>query len=551
MVAIGLLAALLLPTEAPGEAPLTLLVLTPTSPAFFKIEIETSGTDLEAAWEENARRLFDRLDEDDDGFLGESERIPDLLGPEETASPASASFGTLFPGAMIGGADWLAFRDRLRASAPPFQLRSTPRQTSGDNDPLFDRLDRDGDGSLTGEELADAFETLSRADFDEDELIRLAELAPGQGLVQGRFLLVEERLERAGGEPDLILPLPGDLPSRTEAIRALLHRYDDGRGEPDGPRKDGRLNATELGIAPEALTPFDLDDDGRLDSRELWEYLEAPPIALQARITLGEQVSSIEDLGEDLGNTPGSRPVTGRSASDQFLRIDLGKMEFEFVADPSRSDGEAIGRDVDRLLESLDSDANGYIDAPESERSVAFRGESFGRFDLDSDGKLFREEILRVAQLRAEVARGQVVLSVSELSPSLTRSLDRDQDGAFGRRELRGGPALVAAWDRDGDGAIRPEEIPVNYRAVLAPGTPELPGFPVQVRARLAVDADPAGVPHEAGPLWFRKMDRNRDGDLSPGEFLGTSDDFSNLDQDDDGLVDALEARQAAPPDGG
>ena len=48
------------------------------------------------------------------------------------------------------------------------------------------------------------------------------------------------------------------------------------------------------------------------------------------------------------------------------------------------------------------------------------------------------------------------------------------------------------------------------------------------------------------GPLWFRKMDRNGDGDVSPREFLGTLEDFRKIDTDGDGLIDAQEAAAAA-----
>jgi hypothetical protein len=40
-------------------------------------------------------------------------------------------------------------------------------------------------------------------------------------------------------------------------------------------------------------------------------------------------------------------------------------------------------------------------------------------------------------------------------------------------------------------------------------------------------------------------MDRNGDGDVSPGEFLGTPEQFRRIDADGDGLIDADEAERA------
>ena len=47
------------------------------------------------------------------------------------------------------------------------------------------------------------------------------------------------------------------------------------------------------------------------------------------------------------------------------------------------------------------------------------------------------------------------------------------------------------------------------------------------------------------GPLWFRKMDLNGDGDVSPREFLGTLEAFKKLDLDGDGLISREEAEAA------
>ena len=45
-----------------------------------------------------------------------------------------------------------------------------------------------------------------------------------------------------------------------------------------------------------------------------------------------------------------------------------------------------------------------------------------------------------------------------------------------------------------------------------------------------------------AGPLWFRRMDVNGDGDVSRREWLGSEEDFRRIDTDGDGLISLEEA---------
>jgi hypothetical protein len=49
-------------------------------------------------------------------------------------------------------------------------------------------------------------------------------------------------------------------------------------------------------------------------------------------------------------------------------------------------------------------------------------------------------------------------------------------------------------------------------------------------------------MPPTSGPEWFVRMDRNKDNDLTRGEFPGTDDQFAAMDADGDELISADEA---------
>jgi Ca2+-binding EF-hand superfamily protein len=140
----------------------------------------------------------------------------------------------------------------------------------------------------------------------------------------------------------------------------------------------------------------------------------------------------------------------------------------------------------------------------------------------------------------------RVSLVISDAGSGLFDLLDINRDGRLSLREMRAAAGLLARFDRDGDGKLSREEIPRSYRLALGPGQASLnrgtgSAVVVSPAGQLAYPTSSA----RGGPLWFRKMDRNGDGDVSLREFLGSREDFRRLDTDGDGLISVDEAERA------
>jgi hypothetical protein len=58
--------------------------------------------------------------------------------------------------------------------------------------------------------------------------------------------------------------------------------------------------------------------------------------------------------------------------------------------------------------------------------------------------------------------------------------------------------------------------------------------------------AKPQAVPAR-GPAWFRALDKNGDGFVSPQEFIGPPELFAKLDLNGDGRISVEEAEAAKP----
>jgi Ca2+-binding EF-hand superfamily protein len=219
------------------------------------------------------------------------------------------------------------------------------------------------------------------------------------------------------------------------------------------------------------------------------------------------------------------------------LAVRVGGARVSLVRGPETRVGNNFASYRNFLVQQfreLDREKKGYLIAKQLEdRRQAYLRALLEVADRDGDGKLTEKEMLAWVDLAAEGANRTTTVSFTEAGRGLFQVLDADQDGRLSVRELRNAWRRLARLDRHRRGRVGRDDIPLQYQIAVARGVGYRP-----------VGLNAPAVRSARGPEWFRKMDRNGDGDVSPREFLGSRADFRKIDADDDGLISALEAER-------
>ena len=439
------------------------------------------GKTASSAWKQFLERVFEFYDANHDGVLDRAEQA--LVLPLPCAAKGKLAWRRL----AIAGDKSLNRQDFLeectRQGFGPVVVvhEHLPADTRRLGQVLFSLLDRDGDGQLSRQELAEAPALLRRFDENDDEILTPKELLkgaetesrsavhpPGPPLPVGGTKLSSPPLEGgAGGVSPTIVRLTSEPQFFGGWKQELVSVAVDASG----------VRWTSPGMF--TLERYRLDFLGF--RRCMLSFADASAAAF-----------------------------TSSGQTRQFYlsqaRIALGNRPY--------LDKEAVARDP----------------------SVGFLKELFDSIDRDGDGKLTRTKIDGFWQLLELFDHGQIVLAVMDPEQNLWSFLDRDGDGRLSLAELR---RAVELLPDDGKPLLHLTRADLPFVAnvrVQAEAHLSLLGAAPAVRPLTGARA-PA-----RGPAWFQKMDRNGDGLLSPREFLGSPDLFRQLDRNGDGFISIEEA---------
>jgi Ca2+-binding EF-hand superfamily protein len=529
-----------------GDGVQDLLVLGETRPLLIRLRVMIGDRAFRETWLEASKTLQTQLDRDGDGKLtiaeAEAGGLALLLTPAVAVDSADAR-----PKDGVISVEELA--EALRASSGPFHAQADglePRRT----DALFDQFDRDKDGRLTRPELATIVGALRKLDRDDNELISLDEVASTEEAETTPAMMMGRPASRDLPAPSAVALVAGDSPLKV--LRLLMKKYD--KGSARGPGKtDSKLSNEEFAIPPKAFETLDANGDGLLNSEELRGYLEKSPRDAILDVALSPEATGrplVKVRGID-GEEPKGLAV--RQLADGVVEIDVGLLRLDIHVDDGQGAIESTRKTLKARFIAADANADGYLEADELTQDNGLPSplaNLFKPLDRNGDGKVYLAEVDEFVNRNATSARGRLTLTASDQGRALFGLLDLDRDRQLGAREVLDTFARVAACDRDRDGQVAPEEIPHHIQLSLTRGDLSallaVPSNNPNVAVRGVIVVPPPTRP-AAGPPWFRKMDRNRDGDVSRREFLGTHEQFDKLDRDHDGLLAPDEAEAARP----
>ena len=536
-----------IPTAGPSPAPAAdqhvvqdVVYFAAKRPMFIRFRIQIDGHGFLERRDKLSEKMFGSLDKNGDGSLDaeEAKNTPSVLQLLPPDDPEALRVRrTEIPDGDGNGAITLAeFREYIgRVAGRPFEITAeSPRSRVRTN--LFARLDADGDGALTTAELERGQQVLSRDDVNDDEIVSAAELNPDP---QAAAAVAEETAVRS--LTSLLLVVDRARPSDA-CIRRLLQIYDKFSRDPETGffSKNGQLSAAELGLESSALGGSDGDADGQLTAAELREFLKNPPadMELVANVVSGDRQKAEFQIATPSSGASAQAIEASQTGAGRVTVVLGGiKADLDPAVDvPAKGD---LASQYTQLFQAFDGDNNDYLDPTEFNNL----GASFPAVDADRDQKIFLKELLAYLEIQSALAEARTALVVSNESKTLFDVLDGDADGRLSRRELSRAQSRIDTWDADGDGRVAVAEIPSNYRMQFAIGRPVLLGNAARFQQQgMGVQA---AMRPKSGPLWFQKMDRNGDGDVSQREFLGPLEAYTRLDADGDGLIDATEAAAA------
>ena len=320
--------------------------------------------------------------------------------------------------------------------------------------------------------------------------------------------------------------------------------------------RSGGLSKEELAAAPARFWSFDADDDRVITMPELAslrEQLEAqnpemtytrPEVDLHAAIYL-ESEKELDRLESMLGSLvfaaanhrrhqPGRADSAFRQTRRELRRL-AGKTRARKV-----SQCRAAPEVGDRLHQPGQSrETAGNFECAQRAPEVQLIAQAKDHVVLSlGDTRLIvsARDVAPATAADQSLDRSQIRVMAHDQYDALFGELDANADGRLGEREIDSCSVRLLAKDANSDGQLGTDE--VTYSMIVA----FLRGERANEESFYIPGTVATPLTDKPASTWFVRADFNRDGDISRREFLGSLDQFSQLDTNSDGYIGPDEA---------
>lgn len=515
-----------LPADAPAamsseDPPLSAFLLLDERPLHLQFQITIDGVSLSQARENGVQELIRKLDTNVDGKLSHEEFQKSPL-VRKVARPKAAKFLNSLGTQPDLKVDDIRTQFARVAGGAMLSIRADA-STARDDTLIFDLIDSDKSGLVDADELARAEARLRQKDSDYDQCVSFEEFQP---VIMNQQLVVASLPEDEQAKSVL-----SDMMIQSQSSRqlrpAMLKKYDR--------NNDKRLTADELHWSVELYDRMDANHDGDLNFHEL-QTAPQVPFDLQVLVELNPK----DDTVPSILLSQSAMEAVAESTRNDMVTIKSTGFRLTLVSRRNDPIEDGVANAMQGFNE-LDTDANGYIDVTEASQRIRMQRGLFDMIDTDRDAKIFGPEMKQFVSVAGIPVSSTCRLNVYDTGFGFFQILDTNSDGRLSAREMKDVPKSLGAMDHDGTPGLSPTEPTRNYRIEFTRGSFVLFGK-IEPRGMQATAA-PVYVSRVAqGPVWYQRMDRNNDGDLTWEEFLGSRRDFDRLDVDKDRLIDLKEA---------
>jgi Ca2+-binding EF-hand superfamily protein len=544
----------------PKEDIQDLVFLHAPQPLRMRLHVSIDGKAPSVAWDAFLDKLFAYYDLNNDGYLSQQEATK-IMPP----NMYTMGFNLIFNGGRRGGGnqrvnfadidtnkDGKISREEFgayfrKSQFLPMQVQIQPpnRQAEQYTDALYKHLNKKGDGKLTPKDLQDAWTILLKLDNDEDEIITAQELMQRQSnpFYGGDVEAIEEQ-QMAMRQPQTPPPSAFISLDPSQPIEEQVKQL------------QGRLPLAAwpagFGRAP-GLPTFVTKIFEEKEKVLFTQWLQRPP-DLEFDVQLGDMAEGVgrvlslgsEPAGVRLTKTSGNGAPyakAAKSGADGILRITMPDALLEMARVGGQFNRNFDGN-MTYYLDQFKMAAGDqkYLtkDKLQENPYISFLVNVFEDADRNGDGKLTLEELKTFFEAITGGPGSQTYVSIVDQGRSLFSLIDTNHDNRLSQREMLNFAKNFSTFDKNGDGSIERTELPRQFRLSVSQGPPN-GRFGPQVIAFGGMGNTLVRSVGK-GPIWFQRMDRNKDGDVSRREFLGSPEEFKEIDEDGDGLISAEEA---------